>query len=232
MRTLRKAAERGHTTIGWLDSWHTFAFGEYWDQDHVQFRALRVINDDRIAAGMGFGTHGHRDMEIVTWVLSGALEHKDSLGNGDVLRPGIAQRMSAGTGIRHSEFNPSPTEPVRLLQIWIEPDRAGTPASYDQKEFPVAERRDRWRRIVDNQGTDGALKMGADAAVFATLLSPGATVTHALTPGRHAWLQVASGRVRVGDRVLVEGDGLAVSEEAALTVAAEEESELLLFDLA
>jgi len=232
MHTLRPAAQRGHTQIGWLDSWHTFAFGEYWDEDHVQYRALRVINDDRIAPGMGFGTHGHRDMEIVTWVLSGALEHKDSLGNGDVLRPGIVQRMSAGTGIRHSEFNPSTSEPIRLLQIWIEPDRSGTPASYEQKLFPLADRRNRWCRIVDNTGSDGALKMGADAAIFATTLTPGTTLSHTLSPGRHAWLQVGTGAVLVGTQRLVEGDGLAISDETSVTVHAEQDAELLLFDLA
>lgn len=232
MLTLRRAAERGHTKIDWLDSWHSFSFGDYWDANQVQFRALRVINDDRVAPARGFGTHGHRDMEIITWVLSGALEHQDSLGNGDVLRPGIAQRMSAGSGIRHSEFNPSPDEPLRLLQIWIEPTRAGTPASYDQKEFPIADRRNRWCRIVDQTGSDGALKMGADAAVFATLLSPGVSLTHVIAPGRHAWLQVGSGRVRASGLSLGEGDGLAISDEPAVTVSAEEETELLLFDLA
>jgi quercetin 2,3-dioxygenase len=231
MKTLRKATERGRTRLGWLDSWHSFSFGDYWDEDHVQFRALRVINDDRIAGGMGFGTHGHRDMEIVTWVLSGVLQHKDSLGNGDVLRPGDVQRMSAGTGILHSEFNPSANEPVHLLQIWIEPDRSGVPPTYEQKHIPLAERRDRWKRIVDRDGNDGALQMGADAAVYAATVSAGTSIRHELKSERHAWLQVGSGAVQVGDLRLDEGDGLAISGETSLALTAEREAELLLFDL-
>jgi hypothetical protein len=231
MITLRKADERGRTDIGWLQSRHTFAFGDYWDEAHQGFRTLRVINDDTVAPGQGFGTHGHRDMEIITWVLAGELQHRDSLGNGDVIRPGDVQRMSAGTGIRHSEFNPSPSAPVHFLQIWIEPDRRGLPPGYEQVQVPAAERQDRWRRIADGQGRDGALRMGADASVLATLLAPGKSAAYALAPGRHAWLHVASGRVRLGNAVLGAGDGAAISGEAGVDIAAEAASEALLFDL-
>jgi redox-sensitive bicupin YhaK (pirin superfamily) len=231
MHTIRKADDRGHSAIGWLDSWHTFSFSDYYDPEHTEFRALRVINDDRIAPGMGFGTHGHRDMEIITYVLDGALEHKDSLGNGDVLKPGDVQRMSAGTGIRHSEFNPSPTAPVHLLQIWIQPDRLGGKPSYEQKHFPLAERENRWRRVVDNAGRDGALKMGADAALLVSVLRAGKELTHALAADRHAWLHVAKGDVTVNGERLTAGDAIAVSGEPALSVAANADSELLLFDL-
>lgn len=231
MITLRKAADRGQTDIGWLQSRHTFSFGDYQDDEHQGFRTLRVINDDIVAPGQGFGTHGHRDMEIITWVLEGELQHRDSLGNGDVIRPGDVQRMSAGTGIRHSEFNPSSTQPVHLLQIWIEPDRGGLQPSYEQVQIPASERQDRWRRIADGQGRDGALRMGADASVLATLLSPGKTVTHDLAPGRHAWLHVATGRVRLGDQVLNAGDAVAVSGQASVSIIADGASEALLFDL-
>ena len=231
MITVRKAAERGQTNIGWLQSWHTFSFGDYWDDQHQSFRTLRVINDDIVAPGQGFGMHGHNDMEIVTWVLDGALQHRDSLGNGDTIKPGDVQRMSAGTGIRHSEFNPSPTQPVHLLQIWIEPDRRGTRPSYEQAHVPSAERQDRWRRIADGHGRDGALRMGTDASVLATLLSPGKTVTYDLAPGRHAWLHVATGRVRLGDQALEAGDAVAVSEQASVSITADVVSEALLFDL-
>jgi redox-sensitive bicupin YhaK (pirin superfamily) len=231
MITLRKADDRGRTDIGWLQSRHSFSFGDYWDEANQGFRTLRVINDDIVAPGQGFGTHGHRDMEIITWVLAGELQHRDSLGNGDVIRPGDVQRMSAGTGIRHSEFNPSATQPVHLLQIWIEPDRRGLPPSYEQVQVPAAQRQDRWRRIADGQGRDGALRMGADASVLATLLAPGKSVSHGLAPGRHAWLHVATGRVRLGDLVLGAGDAVAVSGEPAVAITAEAASEALLFDL-
>lgn len=231
MITIRRANDRGHSAIGWLDSWHTFSFSDYYDPEHMEFRALRVINDDRIAPGMGFGTHGHRDMEIITVVLDGALEHKDSLGNGDVLKPGDVQRMSAGTGIRHSEFNPSPNAPVHLLQIWIQPDRPGGKPSYEQKHFTSAERENRWRRVVDNVGSDGALKMGADAALFVSVLRAGKSLTHDLPTSRHAWLHVAKGAVVAGGQRLVSGDALAVSGESELSITAEADSELLLFDL-
>jgi quercetin 2,3-dioxygenase len=231
MITVRKANDRGHSAIGWLDSWHTFSFSDYYDPEHMGFRALRVINDDKVEGGMGFGMHPHRDMEIVTYVLDGALEHKDSLGNGDVIRPGDVQYMSAGTGIFHSEFNPDAEKPVHLLQIWIQPDRRGGKPTYGQKHFPLAERKDRLAKVADNTGTDGALKIGADAAVYASVLSAGRQVEHTLTPGRHAWLHLAKGSVTANGRKLTGGDAIAVSDEATITVFAEQDSELLLFDL-
>lgn len=231
MITVRKANDRGHSAIGWLDSWHTFSFSDYYDPEHMGFRALRVINDDRVAGGMGFGTHPHRDMEIVTYVLDGALEHKDSLGNGDVIKPGDVQYMSAGTGIFHSEFNPDEAKPVHLLQIWIQPDKRGGKPTYGQKHFPLAERKDRLAKVVDNVGADGALKIGADAAVYASVLSAGKQVEHTLAPGRHAWLHVAKGNVTANGTKLSGGDAIAVSDEATVTVTADQDSELLLFDL-
>ena len=231
MITSRKAHERGHSAIGWLDSWHSFSFSDYYDPNHMGFRALRVINDDQIAPSMGFGTHSHRDMEIITYVLSGALEHKDSLGNGDVLRPGDVQYMSAGTGIRHSEFNPSSTEAVHLLQIWIQPDRAGGEPVYSQKNFSRAERHNQWRTVVNNTSDHGALKIGADAVVLASVLSAGKTIEHSLAGGRHAWLHVATGAVIANGISLSAGDALAFSDESRVTVLAEQDSDLLLFDL-
>jgi quercetin 2,3-dioxygenase len=231
MLTVRKANDRGHSAIGWLDSWHTFSFSDYYDPEHMGFRALRVINDDRVAPGMGFGTHPHRDMEIVTYVLDGALEHKDSLGNGDVIRPGDVQYMSAGTGIFHSEFNPDENKPVHLLQIWIQPDKRGGKPTYGQKHFPLAERKDRLAKVVDNVGADGALKIGADAAVYASVLSAGKQVEHTLAAGRHAWLHVAKGALTVNGTALSAGDAVAVSDERRLAVKADQDSELLLFDL-
>jgi redox-sensitive bicupin YhaK (pirin superfamily) len=231
MITVRKANDRGHSAISWLDSWHTFSFSDYYDPDHMGFRALRVINDDRVAGGMGFGTHPHRDMEIVTYVLDGALEHKDSLGNGDVMRPGDVQYMSAGTGIFHSEFNPDAAKPVHLLQIWIQPDKVGGKPTYGQKHFPLASRKDRLTKVVDNVGADGALKIGADAAVYASVLSAGKQVEHTLAPGRHAWLHVAKGSVTANGQKLSDGDAIAVSDEAQVSVTADQDSELLLFDL-
>ncbi len=232
MIDIRHAEERGRTAIDWLDSWHSFSFNDYYDPRHMGFRSLRVINDDRVAPAAGFGAHPHRDMEIITYVMSGALEHRDSLGSGEVLRPGEVQRMTAGTGIRHSEFNPLPTEPVHLLQIWLLPERRGLTPSYEQKAFPEAERRGRWRLVASRDGRDGAVTVHQDVDLYATLLEPGETATHALRPGRHAWVQVARGAVTLNDRPLKAGDGAAVSEEAALTVRATEPAELLLFDLA
>ncbi len=231
MLTVRKANDRGHSAIGWLDSWHTFSFSDYYDPEHMGFRALRVINDDRVEGGMGFGTHPHRDMEIVTYVLDGALEHKDSLGNGDVIRPGDVQYMSAGTGIAHSEFNPDENKPVHLLQIWIQPDKRGVKPTYGQKHFPLAERANRLAKVVDNVGADGALKIGADAAVYASVLSAGKSVEHTLAPGRHAWVHIAKGNVTANGQKLSGGDAIAVSDEAKVTVTADADSELLLFDL-
>jgi len=231
MITIRRAAERGHTHIDWLDSWHTFSFGEYYDPKHVDFRALRVINEDRVAPGGGFGTHAHRDMEIVTYVLDGALEHKDSLGNGSVIRPGEIQRMSAGTGIRHSEFNGSRDGAVHFLQIWILPERTGIPPGYEQRSLPDGVRRG-FVRIASPDGRDGAVTLHQDAAIHAAQLMRGTSAEHALADGRHAWLQVARGAVTANGQALRAGDGAAFSGERAVQVHADEDAEVLLFDLA
>jgi redox-sensitive bicupin YhaK (pirin superfamily) len=196
------------------------------------FRTLRVINDDRVAPGGGFPTHGHRDMEIITYVLDGALEHRDSLGNGSVIRPGEAQRMSAGTGIEHSEMNHSRAEPVRFLQIWILPERRGLPPGYEQRAVPGEERRGKLARIAAPPGGGGAVRLHQDAKVYASVLEPGKRVTHALPPGRHAWVQVARGGIALNDQPLGEGDGAAVSDEQALEITSPRGGELLLFDLA
>jgi len=231
MITIRKGAERGHTEIDWLDSRHTFSFGEYYDPQHMGFRALRVINDDRVAPGGGFGTHPHRDMEIITTVLDGALEHKDSLGNGSVIRPGDVQRMTAGAGIRHSEFNHSQEKPVHFLQIWILPERKGLQPGYEQKSFAAEETRGRWRTVVAPEGKDGTLTIHQDASLAIASLLPGDQATYSLKPGRYAWVQVATGRVTLNGNPLRAGDGAAVSDETGLTVKATELSKLLLFDL-
>jgi hypothetical protein len=232
MLTVRPANARGHADHGWLDTWHTFSFASYYDEGHMGFRALRVINDDVIAGGMGFGTHGHRDMEIVTWVLDGALSHKDSLGNGSTLRPGDVQRMSAGTGIRHSEFNGLADQPTHLLQIWIEPTRTGTAPGWEEKHVPRAEREHRLRTIVAPDGRDGSLAIGADAVVATGLLSPGDRVRWDLAPGRHAWVHVARGALTVNGTAVATGDGVALSGESAIELAASAESEVLVFDVA
>ncbi|MEO8606070.1 MAG: pirin family protein [bacterium] len=230
MLTVRPAAARGHVHIDWLDSRHSFSFGEYHDPAHMGFRALRVINEDHVAPAGGFGTHPHRDMEIVTWVLDGALEHRDSLGTGSVIRPGEVQRMSAGTGIRHSEINASQTAPVHLLQIWLLPERAGLAPSYEQKtvrfETPTL------RLIASHDGRDGSVTIHQAADVWAARLPSGALTTHTLAPGRHAWLQVARGDVTLNGTALHAGDGVAISDEQQLEVRADSASEVLLFDLA
>jgi hypothetical protein len=228
---VRKAAERGHTDAGWLDSWHTFSFAEYHDPGHMGFRALRVINDDRVAAGAGFGTHPHRDMEIISYVVSGALEHRDSLGTGSVIRPGDVQRMSAGTGIRHSEFNASRTDPVHFLQIWIVPEQAGLAPGYEQRAFPEDERTDRLRLVADRHGTDGALTVHQDMRLYATTLTPGASLTLPLAAGRYGWLQVVQGEVGAAGQALVAGDGIAVADESDLVATSGSGAELLWFDL-
>jgi quercetin 2,3-dioxygenase len=231
MITVRLASERGHVERGWLDSYFTFSFADYYDPRHMGFRSLRVINDDRIEPGRGFGMHPHRDMEILTYVLEGALEHRDSLGTGSVIRPGDVQRMSAGTGIVHSEANPSPSEPVHLLQIWLLPEREGIAPGYEQRAFPEEERRSRLRLLASRDGRDGALTIHQDVELYATLLAAGESVTHRLRPGRHAWVQVASGAVTLNGKPLHAGDGAAVSDEEAVTLSASEGSEVLLFDL-
>jgi quercetin 2,3-dioxygenase len=232
MIQVRRANERGRAAFGWLDSRHTFSFGEYYDPKHMGFGPLRVINDDRVSAGAGFGTHGHSDMEIVSYVLEGALEHKDSLGTGSVMRPGDVQRMSAGTGIRHSEFNPDPNAPVHFLQIWIEPERDGLPPSYEQKHFPLEERRGQLRLVASQSAREGSLAIHRDADVYAAVLDEGKTVTHALRAGRQAWLQVARGEVELNGQPLAEGDGAAISEESRLEIRGRSaDAEILLFDL-
>ena len=231
MLTVRRATERGHANHGWLDSHHTFSFGDYHDPQHMGFRTLRVINDDRVAPGGGFPKHPHRDMEIVSYVLEGALAHEDSLGTGSVIRPGEVQRMSAGTGIVHSEFNHSKSEPVHFLQIWIMPERRGIEPGYEQRAFPVAERQGRLRLVASPTARDGSLRIHQDAEIYAALLDAGVHVEHALAPGRHAWLHVARGSVRVGDQDLSEGDGVAVSDESTVHIEGTGNAEILLFDL-
>jgi len=231
MTSVRRAAERGRSQLDWLDSRHTFSFADYQDPGHMGFRALRVINEDRVAPGRGFGTHPHRDMEIITYVIDGAVEHRDSMGNGSVIRPGDVQRMSAGTGVTHSEFNPSDAAPVHFLQIWILPERTGLTPSYEQRRFPTAEKRGMLRLIASNDGRDGSVVVFQDVDVFAAVLEPGEEVTHALQHGRHAWVQVVSGTAAIDGVALAPGDGAAVSDERAVTLHARESAEVLLFDL-
>jgi redox-sensitive bicupin YhaK (pirin superfamily) len=233
MLRLRKATDRGHANHGWLDTRYSFSFADYFDQQHVQFRALRVMNEDRVAPGQGFGMHGHRDMEIVTYVLDGALEHKDDMGNGSVLRPGELQRMTAGTGIQHSEFNPSPSEAVHLYQIWLLPERKGLTPGYEQRAFVPAEKDGRLRLVASPDGANGSLVIHQDARLYLATLAAGQEVRHELKAGRHAWLQVLRGAVEVGALNLSGGDGLAVSEEPGLAITGRAaDSEVLLFDLA
>ncbi len=238
MITLRPASQRGHFDHGWLNTYHTFSFADYRDPAHVHFRALRVINEDVIAAGRGFGMHPHENMEIITYVLSGALEHRDSLGTGAVIRPGDGQRMSAGSGIVHSEFNPSPTESVHLLQIWIFPDKdkLNVAPSYEQKVFAEEEKRKQWRLIASPNGEQGSVSIHADAKLRVAKLAPGESLPIPLPAGRHAWLQMAKGSAVLNGNHLHPGDGAAITDETALTLTvpedASEESEVLLFDLA
>ncbi len=229
---IRRAGERGHAQHGWLDSRHTFSFADYYDPAHMGFRALRVINEDRVAPGQGFGTHGHRDMEIISYVLEGQLEHRDSLGTGAVLRPGEVQRMSAGTGVRHSEFNPSQTEPVHFLQIWIVPERAGIAPGYEQKAFPADERRGKLRLVASRDGRDGSLTIHQDVQLHAGLLDPGQKAEYRLPPGRYAWVHIARGSLSLDGERLEAGDAAAVSAPGTLALQGREAAELLLFDLA
>jgi redox-sensitive bicupin YhaK (pirin superfamily) len=232
MITIRRSDERGGGHYGWLNTRHTFSFNDYLDEKWMGFRSLRVINEDFVAPSGGFPTHPHRDMEIITYILSGKLEHKDSLGTGSVILPGDGQRMTAGRGIRHSEFNPSKTEPAHLLQIWILPDKPGHEPSYEQKSFPEAEKRGQLRLIASNDGADGSVKINQDAKLFVSLLAPGNEVTHSLDNQRHAWLQVAKGEVELNGKKLSQGDGAAISEEKKLTIKGSKDAEVLLFDLA
>jgi len=232
MITIRKSEDRGHFDLGWLDTYHTFSFDQYYDTAHMHFRSLRVINEDRVQPAHGFPTHSHRDMEIITYILSGALEHRDSMGNGSVIRPGDAQRMTAGAGVSHSESNPSDVEPVHLLQIWILPETNGLPPSYEEKHFSDEQRRDRLRLMASKDGRDGSVKIHQNAQVYATLLDSGKTVVHRLAEDRYAWLQVARGTIRLNEMELKQGDGAAVRRENELRITAHDQAELLLFDLA
>ncbi|TAF01798.1 MAG: pirin family protein [Oscillatoriales cyanobacterium] len=232
MIAIRKSEARGHANHGWLDSYHTFSFANYYDPKYMNFRSLRVINEDVINGGKGFGTHGHTDMEIITYVLEGALEHKDSLGTGAVIKPGEVQRMSAGTGIQHSEFNHSPSDPVHLLQIWLLPDRNGLTPSYEQRDFPLAERQGRLRLVAARDARDGAVKIHQDVDLYAAVLDKDARVSHVLQSNRYAWVQVARGSVLLNGLALEQGDGAAVSDESELVIEATADAEFLLFDLA
>jgi redox-sensitive bicupin YhaK (pirin superfamily) len=228
----RPATERGHADHGWLDTWHTFSFADYYDPRFLGFRSLRVINEDIVAPGRGFPTHGHRDMEIITYVLEGTLQHRDSLGTGSLIRPGDVQRMSAGTGVRHSEANPSTAEPVHLLQIWIEPARIGLEPGYEQKAFSEEDKRGRLRLVASPDGADGSVTIHQDARVYATVLDAGQQVVHHLAPGRHGWLHVARGTLTLNGERLGAGDGAAITGEGRVTLAGAPGAEALLFDLA
>jgi redox-sensitive bicupin YhaK (pirin superfamily) len=232
MIKIRKAEQRGHFDFGWLNTYHTFSFGDYYDPSHSGFRSLRVINEDVVQRGRGFPRHGHRDMEIFTYILQGALQHRDSMGNGSVIRPGDVQRMSAGTGVTHSESNASPDEPVHLLQIWILPSEEGIQPDYEEKRFPEEEKRNKLRLIISPDAAAGSVKIHQDARVYAAVLDPDREVSHSLETGRHAWLQVAGGSITLNGTDLKQGDGAAVSDEPTITIAAKEPAEILLFDLA
>ena len=230
MIIIRKAEERGHANHGWLDTHFTFSFADYFDPQHMGFRALRVINDDTIAGGGGFSEHPHRDMEIITYVLSGALEHKDSMGNGRIIRPGEFQYMAAGTGVTHSEFNPSPNEPVHLLQTWILPDRKGMKPTYAEKSFAKAAP-GKLHLAASKSGRDGSIPINQDADVFVGKLGAGDKISHALKPGRHAWLHVAEGEMELNGLPLKAGDGAALSGEISVQLAGKSAAQVILFDL-
>jgi hypothetical protein len=232
MITTRKSQDRGHADHGWLNTYHTFSFADYHDPRQMGFRSLRVINEDRVAPGQGFGEHPHRDMEIVSYVLEGALQHRDSLGNGSILRPGEFQRITAGTGVRHSEFNPSRTEPVHFYQIWLLPNRRGLEPGYEQRSFSADEQHNQLRLVASPDGETGSLSINQDARIFLSDLDPGAAVTHRLGPDRHAWLQVLRGGVELAGTRLAAGDAAAVSQLPELTLTASEPAEIMLFDLA
>jgi redox-sensitive bicupin YhaK (pirin superfamily) len=229
--TIRPADERGHANHGWLDSHHTFSFADYYDPENMGFRSLRVINDDRVKAGQGFGTHPHRDMEIISYVLEGSLEHKDSMGTGSVMRPGDVQRMSAGTGVLHSEFNASKTDAVHFLQIWILPGERGIKPSYEQKTFGPSEKKGRLRVVVSPDAREGSVAVHTDAVLYAGVFGKGDRGELALARGRYAWVQVARGKVRVNGKELGEGDGAALSDEPAVRIEGVDDGEVLVFDL-
>lgn len=232
MITLRRSDERGYANHGWLQSHHTFSFANYYDPAHMGFGALRVINDDRIAAGRGFGTHGHRDMEIITYVLEGAVAHRDSMGNGSTIRPGNVQRMSAGRGVQHSEFNPLPDAGTHLLQIWIEPDVTGIEPEYEELELDDAGRRGKLRCVVSPDGADGSMRVHQDARLYVGRFDGEERALHELAAGRRAWVHVARGRVAVNGQVLEAGDAAAIRDEASITLDRGDGAEVLLFDLA
>jgi len=231
MIALRSSGERGHANHGWLDSYHSFSFADYYDPQHMGYSSLRVINEDYVQPGKGFGTHGHRDMEIITYILEGALEHKDSMGNGSVIRPDDVQRMSAGTGVQHSEFNPSPSEVVHLLQIWIEPDVTGIKPSYEEKHFDAASKRGKLRLIASRDGRDGSVTIHQDASVYAALIDGSERASHRLASGRKAYVHVARGKVTVSGRALAAGDALKADGESTLVLEHGTKAEVLLFDL-
>jgi quercetin 2,3-dioxygenase len=232
MQTIRRAGERGHANHGWLNSWHSFSFADYYDPQYMGFGSLRVINDDTVAPGQGFGTHGHRDMEIITYILDGALEHKDNMGNGSVIRPGDVQRMSAGTGVKHSEFNASATEPVHFLQIWIEPDTQGVRPGYEEKHFDADSKRGCLRLVASKDGREGSVTLHQDASIYAALLDGPQAIEHALSPGRQGYLHVARGSVTVNGQTLNGGDALQLRGEPGLKLESAQQAEILLFDLA
>ena len=233
MLAVRKSTDRGHFNHGWLDTYHSFSFGGYQDPKHMGFRALRVINEDFIAAGAGFGTHGHREMEIVTYVLEGGIAHRDSLGSGGVIAPGELQHMSAGTGIRHSEFNASESEQAHMLQIWLVPSKAGIPPSYSQEKFPIAEERNLLHLLASPDGRANSLAWTTDADLYAAKLDAGTKIEHALKQGKHAWVQIARGSATVNGKAANQGDGVALSDEAEVSILANAEgTEVLVFDLA
>ena len=231
MIRIRRAEDRGHAHHGWLETWHTFSFADYQDPAHIRFQSLRVMNEDIVAPGRGFGTHPHHDMEIVTYVLKGAMQHKDSMGHGEILRPGEFQRMSAGTGITHSEFNPSADAPVHLYQIWLLPERKGISPSYEQKRFAEDERHNRLRLVASRDAAEGSLRIHQDARIYLASIDGGCSVQHNLRPERHAWLQVLQGAVTLNGQSLSTSDGAAVSEEHALEIVATTPAEVMLFDL-
>jgi len=232
MMTLRPREDRGTARTGWLDSRHSFSFGHYFDPGHMGFRALRVINEDRMIPGSGFPTHGHSDMEIISYVLEGGLAHEDTTGTKALIRPGEVQRMTAGTGIRHSEFNASKTEPVHFLQIWILPERDGLAPGYEQRAFSDEEKRGTWRLVASRDGREGSVTVHQDVDLYASLLGEGERLAFDLRPGRHAWLQVARGQIRLDGNLMKEGDGLAVSDVPHIEIESAADSEILLFDLA
>ncbi|MGL4564741.1 MAG: pirin family protein [Halioglobus sp.] len=232
MQTVRRSDDRGIAQFGWLDSRHTFSFGHYHDPKFMGFGPLRVINEDRVQPGRGFDTHGHRDMEIISYVVSGALRHEDSLGNGSIIRPGDVQRMTAGSGVRHSEYNASDEEPVHFLQIWLQPEALGLPPGYEQKAFPAEEQTNRLALVVARGGRDGAVSIHRDVDIYAGRLDAGVTIGHTFRAGRSGWMQVVRGELRANDLVLQAGDGLALGQVSSLELKAIGASELLLFDMA